>query len=419
MPASHASSLRGASLVQDPPRRDAELAPPRARSVDRVVLALLDVSDEAAAVVAAVVLADWFGASVQIMTDDPDAVTYCERLTANAGVVSNPVGVLPTVDTIDALVAHLHSVAPALCVVDSARQALAVMERSGQPTFVPIAPEHAHRMSTGPLVVPINDESADLDALAVAAIWASALDLAVLLVQQGAASDQVMNEHMARLHQMGVSVSAEPLSPQRPQLVDIALGCQATALVVGAQWSGCHDLAIVAEAAGQPTLLAPKFDAGATSRRVPVQTTDRVARDQTAPGSAVGMVVMSADECAAALASNSLGRLAYVESGHPVIVPVNYSIHEGTIMFRSLPGGKLDAAERNDAVCLEIDGIDEDRRWGWSVLAQGRLEVIADQSELRKAWEHVRDPWVDATAWQWLRLEPLSLTGRTIARHAD
>src|SRR6266511_2577554 len=52
---------------------------------------------------------------------------------------------------------------------------------------------------------------------------------------------------------------------------------------------------------------------------------------------------LSDAECRRLLGERHLGRLALVDADGPVIFPVNYAFAAGTVVFRTDPGGKLDA----------------------------------------------------------------------------
>ena len=121
------------------------------------------------------------------------------------------------------------------------------------------------------------------------------------------------------------------------------------------------------------------------------------------------------DECLELLAGDVVGRLALVDGGTPVVLPVNYALDGGAIVFRTAPGLKLEAGQRT-RVSFEIDQIDRETRSGWSVLATGRLEEVT-QFDAR-AWDRVRElevePWAAGPKDHWMRLVPDRITGRRI-----
>ncbi len=84
------------------------------------------------------------------------------------------------------------------------------------------------------------------------------------------------------------------------------------------------------------------------------------------------------DECRRLLQTQTVGRLAVAVPGAaPHVVPVNYTTLRGSIVFRSAPGLKLEMLV-DEPVSFEVDWWDEERRQGWSVLAQGLAYGASD-----------------------------------------
>lgn len=79
---------------------------------------------------------------------------------------------------------------------------------------------------------------------------------------------------------------------------------------------------------------------------------------------------MSEAACLEILDQHTLGRIAVVVDGQPVIFPVNYVISGRIISFLTGTGSKLSHAP-NSKVCFEIDGYDSANDIGWSVVVQG------------------------------------------------
>ena len=51
-----------------------------------------------------------------------------------------------------------------------------------------------------------------------------------------------------------------------------------------------------------------------------------------------GIELIDRDACLELLRTRSVGRLGIVVAGQPLILPVNYSVLDETIVFRSAPG---------------------------------------------------------------------------------
>jgi len=131
----------------------------------------------------------------------------------------------------------------------------------------------------------------------------------------------------------------------------------------------------------------------------------------------IGLEEMPPIGCDRHLRTETIGRVAVVVDGHPEIFPVNYAIDErGDIFFRTDPGTKLSAVATAPTIAFEIDGLDEERRLGWSVLVVGPARWLSTPEQL----EHVRSlglqPWAAGEKANAVRLAPTKVTGRRIFR---
>jgi len=114
------------------------------------------------------------------------------------------------------------------------------------------------------------------------------------------------------------------------------------------------------------------------------------------------------------LRQEDVGRVAVLVDGHPEIFPVNYVVDDaGDIFFRTDPGTKLDGVARAQTIAFEIDGIDEERQQGWSVLAVGEARWVADAEQVRTIGERLQ-PWAAGDKANVVRIRPTKVTGRRI-----
>ncbi|MFF7160186.1 helix-turn-helix domain-containing protein [Streptomyces sp. NPDC008086] len=117
-------------------------------------------------------------------------------------------------------------------------------------------------------------------------------------------------------------------------------------------------------------------------------------------------------ECRALLSTHGVGRLAVPTACGPVVVPVNYSVVDGAIVLRTAPGTTPSQAIGRQ-VAFEVDRIDEAFSEGWSVLVRGRALAVTDPDEVGRLAERAYStPWVGGRRDQWLRIEPVGVTGR-------
>jgi nitroimidazol reductase NimA-like FMN-containing flavoprotein (pyridoxamine 5'-phosphate oxidase superfamily) len=129
-----------------------------------------------------------------------------------------------------------------------------------------------------------------------------------------------------------------------------------------------------------------------------------------------GLEQLSRSACLALLEECEVGRVGVVVDGGPEIYPVNFIVEGDRILFRTAGGGKLRGMEQSPAVCFEVDGIDPDRRTGWSVLVKGRAEVITDAPTARQLAESRLRYWAPGQKARWICIQPHAITGRRITR---
>lgn len=132
--------------------------------------------------------------------------------------------------------------------------------------------------------------------------------------------------------------------------------------------------------------------------------------------SAAELEELSAAECRTLLEQTSVGRIAFVVDRLPIVLPVNYRLVSDElgqwILMRTRPGNSIDRAP--DQVAFEIDGVDHNRRQGWSVLARGVLHHL-DSHEIelmRKRFDP--SPWPRQERTSWLGIKLHTVTGRRL-----
>ncbi|MEU3980839.1 pyridoxamine 5'-phosphate oxidase family protein [Streptomyces sp. NPDC026672] len=119
-------------------------------------------------------------------------------------------------------------------------------------------------------------------------------------------------------------------------------------------------------------------------------------------------------ECRSLLSTHGVGRLAVPTDSGPVIVPVNYDVVDGAIVFRTAPGATPALAE-GAPVAFEADRIDDAFSRGWSVLVRGPARTVTDPDEADRLAERAYStPWAGGGRTLWVRVEPRSVTGRRI-----
>jgi uncharacterized protein len=123
--------------------------------------------------------------------------------------------------------------------------------------------------------------------------------------------------------------------------------------------------------------------------------------------------VLSEQECLELLAGRHFGRLGFFSDGWPVILPVNFVFDEPSIVVRTGAGAKLDDSPLT-MVAFEVDDVDPDGRWGWSVLAQGPAFDISDSvDQYSGVLRHLPvEPQAPGEKPYWLKITARRMSGR-------
>ena len=119
---------------------------------------------------------------------------------------------------------------------------------------------------------------------------------------------------------------------------------------------------------------------------------------------------LTPEVCHQLLGSSQVGRVSFVdEDGYPVIMPVNYRMHDGRIVVRTNAGTLLEQMPRH-RVSFQVDELSPDARRGWSVLARGSAVDmdLASDGDVRV------DTWVPGDKGHWLSIVIADVTGRQI-----
>lgn len=130
--------------------------------------------------------------------------------------------------------------------------------------------------------------------------------------------------------------------------------------------------------------------------------------------SADRIVELDRSTCEQLLGSGSVGRVAINGDPSPVVLPVNYAVRDGAVVFRTVEGTKWEAARAEQPASFEVDGIDREHRSGWSILARGRLEALGGDDPVAADVLDELDPLAGGDRPHLVRLTVEELTGRRI-----
>jgi nitroimidazol reductase NimA-like FMN-containing flavoprotein (pyridoxamine 5'-phosphate oxidase superfamily) len=127
-----------------------------------------------------------------------------------------------------------------------------------------------------------------------------------------------------------------------------------------------------------------------------------------------GLELLSEAEAWELLVRGEVGRVGLTIGGVPAIFPVNYTVLDGTIVFRTAPGAKLSTAMAGNVVAFEVDNHERQGRIGWSVLVVGQCEVVHDLDVTFEVLHAGLEPWVEGNRTKLIRIKPDLISGRRI-----
>jgi nitroimidazol reductase NimA-like FMN-containing flavoprotein (pyridoxamine 5'-phosphate oxidase superfamily) len=127
-------------------------------------------------------------------------------------------------------------------------------------------------------------------------------------------------------------------------------------------------------------------------------------------------------ECLRLISAGGVGRIGYTGRFGPTVLPVNYALYEGTIVFRTgqeSPMGEdlrtgIEHAESK--VAFEIDEISQATREGWSILVQGSAHPVDSEAERVSVMQSGVEAWAGGEKELFVRVVPTHITGRRIRR---
>ena len=123
---------------------------------------------------------------------------------------------------------------------------------------------------------------------------------------------------------------------------------------------------------------------------------------------------LSEEECWNVLGRSHLGRLALAVDGEPDIFPVNYVLDGPRLFFRTAPGAKLAELAANPRIAFEVDEYDDTH--AASVVVKGVAKPLDLQREIDAADALPLDPWIPTLKYRWVRITPVSISGRRFER---
>jgi len=124
---------------------------------------------------------------------------------------------------------------------------------------------------------------------------------------------------------------------------------------------------------------------------------------------------ISKQECLELLQTKSkVGRVAFIEDGKPMVLPVNYRADADSVVFCTAEGTKLSYLKDGAPAAFEVDASRNVNRSGWSVLVQGTAREVTDPDELYELRHGPLKSWATDASQHWIRISIEQISGRRI-----
>jgi nitroimidazol reductase NimA-like FMN-containing flavoprotein (pyridoxamine 5'-phosphate oxidase superfamily) len=117
-----------------------------------------------------------------------------------------------------------------------------------------------------------------------------------------------------------------------------------------------------------------------------------------------------------------VGRIGFTGRFGPVVLPVNFKVVNGAVVFRTEEDSALAQDLRTGIpgadyrVAFEVDETDPATRTGWSVMIQGAVHHVEDEPTRAELLTMGIDPWAGGDKGLFLRVTPSVVTGRRIRK---
>jgi nitroimidazol reductase NimA-like FMN-containing flavoprotein (pyridoxamine 5'-phosphate oxidase superfamily) len=126
-----------------------------------------------------------------------------------------------------------------------------------------------------------------------------------------------------------------------------------------------------------------------------------------------GFEVLDREQCLSLLSSATIGRVGVTIGALPAVLPVNFCLIDGHVVFLTGQGSQLSAALRGTVVAFEVDWASELTREAWSVHIVGVSRVIKPQAADWAAVELAGlRPWVPMRGRHMVKIVPEKISGR-------
>lgn len=137
---------------------------------------------------------------------------------------------------------------------------------------------------------------------------------------------------------------------------------------------------------------------------------------QVSEGYEPQLTTLTREECLELLRGAVVGRIGYVADGMAIIIPVNFALLDGDIVFCTAMGSKLSWLSLRERVAFEADESRPADHEGWSVLIQGVAREVTRPEELAVLRRGPLRSWLRSPHEHWVRISIEAMSGRALHR---
>lgn len=127
--------------------------------------------------------------------------------------------------------------------------------------------------------------------------------------------------------------------------------------------------------------------------------------------------VLTGYDCWQLLATEEIARIAWASTAGVSIVPVNYTVADGALWFRTQPDTALARQCADGQVAVEVDHVERDSHEAWSVVITGVAECVPAPDVPDTVGE--MPVWAAGPRALFVRISPVEVTGRRLARRHE
>lgn len=126
---------------------------------------------------------------------------------------------------------------------------------------------------------------------------------------------------------------------------------------------------------------------------------------------------LTTEQCWQLLSDHGVGRIGYVDRNGPVVLPLNYQVHDGKVYVRTASYDQMAVHLAGQRAAFEIDDADPHTHTGWSVLVRGQAEHVLNSATAVEPGGPESLPWPDGLRGMVFCLTPDLVTGRALRQH--